>query len=399
MTHHRRLLPWLILGALGAAGCSTEGDYRVTWSFADGEISSAGDCSRRGVVEVVVRLTSLADGTVHRAAYPCSQGGTGLQHLPRGTYRLEVQAYGPTRLPFTDPATGKVALREGVAEVEVTDGDPTAWAVTFTPNPRCADGVDNDGDGLVDAADPGCLDKNGEWDPDPARDETNLDLPGLLDVTFGINGGRDACSETQPAAAFASVTVDGLEVGRFACSAGGGAIPLGAGTFAVGLELRDASDVLVATAPTRDATVLAEETTEVAFDLAPDAFATPQVGELRFALSWGTAGAGCGDASPIVETQSLWLETAGGETVDATLVTGEDLSGGPGSVGECRDPAVIQAVAGRLPVGLYALTITGYAPGELACHAAYGVPVEVLIGANAAHEVTVAVTDASGCEP
>ncbi len=47
--------------------------------------------------------------------------------------------------------------------------------------PRCSDGVDNDGDGLVDAADPGCKDGSWTWEDPACDDGVDNDEDGLVD--------------------------------------------------------------------------------------------------------------------------------------------------------------------------------------------------------------------------
>jgi hypothetical protein len=41
------------------------------------------------------------------------------------------------------------------------DGPVAEFLVPLTPPPACNDGIDNDGDGLVDLADPDCTDLGG----------------------------------------------------------------------------------------------------------------------------------------------------------------------------------------------------------------------------------------------
>jgi len=48
-----------------------------------------------------------------------------------------------------------------------SEGTTATDPVTLAPNPACADGVDNDGDGLVDLADPDCADALGESEAPP----------------------------------------------------------------------------------------------------------------------------------------------------------------------------------------------------------------------------------------
>ena len=69
---------------------------------------------------------------------------------------------------------------ESPAELESNDGTDVVlknWVGTPSPNPRCSDNEDNDGDGLVDTADPGCTgpDDNSEGDPAASQCSDGVD--------------------------------------------------------------------------------------------------------------------------------------------------------------------------------------------------------------------------------
>jgi hypothetical protein len=141
----------------------------ATWRFSDlGEeaIPSARDCSSRGVGAVLL-------GAVHpeaqpAAVFPCS-GGEGALELEARRYEFFiVQALNSRGEGFRDPREpGVVAMRivlppEG-GGIEIAAGETTRLtSATFDPLPACANGVDDEGDGLVDLSDDGC-------DGDPLR--------------------------------------------------------------------------------------------------------------------------------------------------------------------------------------------------------------------------------------
>jgi hypothetical protein len=52
------------------------------------------------------------------------------------------------------------AVSAGPVTIAV-DGPVAEFSVQLTPPPVCNDGIDNDGDGLVDLADPDCTDLGG----------------------------------------------------------------------------------------------------------------------------------------------------------------------------------------------------------------------------------------------
>jgi hypothetical protein len=74
--------------------------------------------------------------------------------------------------------------------------DPTGIAVV--PPPSCSDGVDNDGDGLVDyPADPGCLSPDDAWETVDCADGIDNDGDGLIDWDPNGDGPDWSCSSAQ----------------------------------------------------------------------------------------------------------------------------------------------------------------------------------------------------------
>jgi hypothetical protein len=351
------------------------------------------------VERVVITFENDRGGTVKRFEFPCGRGDSGVRTVPEGTYQVRVQAFGPAGLPFTDPQTGETSLVQFLTGFRITDGGKvTEDSVVFSPNPACADFVDNDADGLVDAADPGCRNKDGVYDPDPARSEQDDQGPGTMAVSWRINEGRDGCDEVQPdGAPWASVVVDGLEAARFDCVAGAGELTLAAGLHEVSPQLVGPADGILAATPSRDITLIQDTTETLSFHLAPADFDPPQVGELRLTASWESAGQSCGDASPMVQQQSFTLRDAAHQVVDATLLGGQPLDGTPAA---CVEAGVTRAVDGMLPVGAYSLSVTGYEAGGASCWHLPGAPVQVDIGPNPVLDLVVPSLDATGaCSP
>jgi hypothetical protein len=386
-----------------SAGCESDGTYRVSWSFSgdDGEILSAADCSRRGVERVVITLVSLSTGLdVKSSVHPCREADSGKLSVGEGTYLVRVQAYGGSNQPFLDPVTGEEALVETVAELRVTGSGVAEVAVVFTPNPECADGVDNDADGLVDAADPGCRNKNGDYDP-TVNDEVNDDSNATLEVTWSIHGDTP-CGALQPDGAVqASLLVDNLEVGIYPCDDLSGQVPLVPGPHTVSMQLLDASAIVLATTPTQNASLVGGLSTDLTFAFTLDTFDPPQTGELSFEVSWIAAGQTCSDASPVVAEQSLWLQDADGVTVDALTWAGTTVDNTAASVGQCLDASEVQGLTTYVPAGDYTLSISGHTAGGATCWDATSIDVTVGIGPAAAPlELVVPQTDATGlCAP
>ena len=94
---------------------------------------------------------------------------------------LAVDAVVVTLLEAADPEVGLAQVRLGHAELSgVTCGDPASL-------PECSDTTDNDGDGVIDADDPGCHTDG---------DATNPDSYDPNDDDESDGGGTPACSDT-----------------------------------------------------------------------------------------------------------------------------------------------------------------------------------------------------------
>jgi hypothetical protein len=98
--------------------------------------------------------------------FPCAPH-FGVHKIGAGDYVLQVTPLNVHGDRLTDPTSGVA-----IAPVEVTvtvpsDGTVDLPPVTLTPNPECSDGVDNDGDGLIDLADPDCTSALGQSEAPP----------------------------------------------------------------------------------------------------------------------------------------------------------------------------------------------------------------------------------------
>jgi len=100
---------------------------------------------------------------------------------------LHVTVLGGIGVPATTPL------------LDLTVGHAQVGGLTCPPPvPQCSDGVDNDGDGLIDAKDPGCQDANGKYDPNK-NDERNQCSDGIDNDGDGlIDFGKDpGCTSPQ----------------------------------------------------------------------------------------------------------------------------------------------------------------------------------------------------------
>jgi hypothetical protein len=391
----------VVLAALLGVGCEAKGDYRVSWTIDGAPVESALDCSSHGIDRIEVSMTRLSDGLQRKTVHACSAGSTGTQSAGEGTWEVTVKAFGPNGAEFIDPVTGEVALEVNIAELAVSDdGNRTEGSVDLIPNPQCSDGVDNDADGLVDALDPGCRDKNGEYLPawDTELDE---DRPGYLAVTWEINGG-ESCDDLQATgSATVLMVVDDTVVGLFPCADASGMVPLTSGEHEVALQLVGGADATtIAVTETQSASIVQEIESTLDFAFGLETFLEPPTGELSFRLSWIAAGQTCTDASPMVAEQSLWLQDDAGLTVEGTTLVGTSVDGTAAAVGQCIDASELQGLADYVPAGSYTLLVSGFTTDGTSCWDATFADITVGIGPNAPIELVVPQTDATGpCAP
>lgn len=148
-----------LAGGFLAVGCTNYGSYTVAWEFVGGNADSASaDCGMHGVDSIrVIGTSSEGDGENVAAVCPAGQ----LTHsVPVGTWTFTVHQLDVRGrlIDMMDANDDPVAPMAGAVVKE--DGDPVLLdpsPVVLTPRPVCADGVDNDRDGRVDADDPACV--------------------------------------------------------------------------------------------------------------------------------------------------------------------------------------------------------------------------------------------------
>jgi hypothetical protein len=148
----------LLLGGLlaGTTGCSPKGSYTLSW-FITGEASSdALGCSSHGVDGIqVLALKAGNREPADLVVFPCAPH-YGERKLTAGDYFLQVTPVNGRGARMTDPETGAAIPAVEIAVKVPSDGTTYTDTVEITSNPACSDGVDNDGDGLVDLGDPDC---------------------------------------------------------------------------------------------------------------------------------------------------------------------------------------------------------------------------------------------------
>jgi hypothetical protein len=149
-----RLLLLTLVGSLAA--CGAGGSYELRWDIAceSGEpepcpVVTAQDCAAAGFDAVQV-VAVAPGGQFTRTLFPCFGAAGPMGEGPgldSGEYVLEVSALSPGGQLLVGPVAVSATIPgSGLVPVQVTLPRP----------PACQDGVDNDGDGLVDGLDPGC---------------------------------------------------------------------------------------------------------------------------------------------------------------------------------------------------------------------------------------------------
>ncbi|HXT95708.1 MAG TPA: hypothetical protein VN853_05365 [Polyangia bacterium] len=148
--------------ALSLGGCSQNGSYRLSWDFyptpTGGPIESAAvGCGQHGVDFVSANGTDET-GDVIQVTAICPPGAfTGT--APNGLWTFQFHIYdarGTEIVPRTDTSPPAKMTIQPAAQPIASEGATAAFSVTFVPRAACGDGIDNDGDGLVDTAGTEC---------------------------------------------------------------------------------------------------------------------------------------------------------------------------------------------------------------------------------------------------
>jgi hypothetical protein len=148
MSQRPLLFSLILVGGMLAAGCTTEGSYRLAWMFANYEPAAAG-CGAHGVDGVHITGGSM-EGDSEDIVAVCSAGEI-VRKRPVGRWDLvihQVDVRGAA-INVPDQRIPDVVI----AEDAVFDVVP---AVVLEARHQCADGVDNDRDGRLDIEDPDC---------------------------------------------------------------------------------------------------------------------------------------------------------------------------------------------------------------------------------------------------
>ena len=187
--------------ALLCVACQNEPSFTLRWELqraASAEpstaIVTAQQCSETGVAYVQARVVSQMSGeVVGTKTFPCfSPAMADPAHLlsgpslnASGPHTVELRALDRSRNAWVGLATLDPALPSGTGftyvNLELAEGDTVALStpIILSAPPECADGIDNDVDGLIDRFDSACL-----TDPMGSEDAEQLASQLLVDVTF-----------------------------------------------------------------------------------------------------------------------------------------------------------------------------------------------------------------------
>lgn len=147
--------------ALFSMGCGEGGSYELRWTVGCENIgdtacaiTSAKGCSSYGLD--AIEVLAVQGFEENRTLFPCFSvidGAVGRgSELEEGAVTLEVSGL----------SAGGQLLTSGSVNVEIPASDFQLVLINLPAPSPCADGVDNDFDGLVDVHDPGCEASGGE---------------------------------------------------------------------------------------------------------------------------------------------------------------------------------------------------------------------------------------------
>ena len=149
-----------LCGLLFVTGCGEAGSYELSWNIGCDKatacnacsMQNALDCSKVGLDSILVQVQrgGLEETSSTFPCYSVQDGALGRgPGLDTGKVTLEVTGLSPGDLELTDSVT---------IDVTIPETGLVSGCVKLPAPVACADGVDNDGDGLVDGHDPDCTD-------------------------------------------------------------------------------------------------------------------------------------------------------------------------------------------------------------------------------------------------
>lgn len=146
----------LIFLAAAASGCSQDASYTVTWRFANEAPGafSARSCGRAGIESFEGVEAETVSKEIHSFRAVCGAGEL-RRSLPPGTWQVTLRGVDPAgRMPVNADGSAIVLGTSGSFVLDLNAPEPVV-EVAVAPA-SCKDGLDNDGNLLVDGNDPAC---------------------------------------------------------------------------------------------------------------------------------------------------------------------------------------------------------------------------------------------------
>lgn len=147
----------LALG-LALSACGPTKSYELSWTLDGQAVTNAKDCSSSGID--AIEVTARNGGDEVKAIFGCYSPVDGAKgvgpDLASGQWALGVRALSPSGAELT---------AEIVVQAQIPEEGNVPVTVDIPRPSSCADGVDNDENGAVDAFDAKCLDAEGSYDP------------------------------------------------------------------------------------------------------------------------------------------------------------------------------------------------------------------------------------------
>jgi hypothetical protein len=142
----------VVVALAGLGGCNDDGAYQVSWGFgvaAVAEAAAAG-CGAHGVDAIGISASD-GHGNSDSTEIVCTAGQI-TRSVKAGTWQVTAVALDVrgAQISSIPNATGTAVVEDGKTTVT------TPQTLVLTPPSECSDGVDNDGDGRIDADDPDC---------------------------------------------------------------------------------------------------------------------------------------------------------------------------------------------------------------------------------------------------
>ena len=409
--------------ALGlGGGCQEPPSYRLRWDIDGAVLARPAQCSANGIFDVQVRTVDELGRTVDVRSFPCfgekfrdPDAVVPGASLPPGDYAIEVrgvtrnavvwqddeelerqifdaqgaganyeggQEFELCRPPLPEGAPGRAKIAEGyacrpeylacdcAAVTVVEDTIPKVKDFDLASPPECMDGLDNDGDGLVDGQDPACA--GDVLDAIEGADVTNASLSVRVSFLDGNpNAGCAAIAQTTELSRVL-IELDGETLDDSSCSDQPKLFtrPLAAGEHVVRVTLLSGGGEPVATS--FETTIDVVERVGGSFDIDAD-FSVGDLFEPIESLAVFSVGFGDGsdqlDRACLPEVGSLEISTVRLEFLDGhgapiSTVSLDDATPLDG----VTDIACINGTAQTesLPWGSYLVTLEGLsADGEV----------------------------------